>query len=148
MVCVCGRWGGRGGANACAYAHVPSLSVTQATQCWLVCINFLCVPFKEIPRLTQDSKQLTHKCWPGHLKIVVLRSLRVQAWKHRFYAKIVKVNRSSAKRFASRSEDQGTNPAFLRGSSPVTWKLVMLWLPCQAPGVLGCGQGPAGPIRV
>ena len=47
---------------------------------------------------------------------------------------------------------QGLNPAwagFFRGRViPVTLKLALQWLPCQAPGVIGSALGLVGPVSV
>ena len=47
----------------------------------------------------------------------------------------------------------GSNPAcagiFFRGRViPVTSKLALQWLPCQAPGVIGSALGLVGPVSV
>ena len=54
---------------------------------------------------------------------------------------------------ASRTEDPGVRiplaAGFFRGRvTPVTSKLALQWLPCQAPGVLGSALGLVGPVSV
>ena len=53
---------------------------------------------------------------------------------------------------ASRAEIQGLNPAynriFLGQVIPVTSKLALQWLPCQAPGVIGSAQELVGLVSV
>ena len=54
---------------------------------------------------------------------------------------------------ASRAEDPGFEyplaPGFFRGRViPVTQKLALQWLPCQAPGVIGSALGLVGPVSV
>ena len=57
------------------------------------------------------------------------------------------------KAYASRVEDPGFEschaPGFFRGRvKPVTSKLALQWLPCQAPGVIGSVLALAGPVSV
>ena len=54
---------------------------------------------------------------------------------------------------ASRAEDPGFEShlrrGFFRGRViPVTSKLALQWLPCQAPGVIGSALGLVGPMSV
>ena len=54
---------------------------------------------------------------------------------------------------ASRAEDPGFESRlrrdFVRGRViPVTQKLALRWLPCQAPGVIGSALGLVGPVSV
>ena len=54
---------------------------------------------------------------------------------------------------ASRAEDPGFESLlrrdFFRGRViPVTQKLALQWLPCQAPGVIGSALGLVGPVSV
>ena len=54
---------------------------------------------------------------------------------------------------ASRAEGPGFEsrfaPGFFRGRViPVTSKLALQWLPCQAPGVIGSALGLVGPVSV
>ena len=54
---------------------------------------------------------------------------------------------------ASRAEDPGFESRlrrdFFRGRViPVTQKLTLQWLPCQAPGVIGSALGLVGPVSV
>ena len=51
----------------------------------------------------------------------------------------------SGKASASRAEDPGF---FQGGIIPVTQKLALQWLPCQAPGVIGSVLGLAGVVSV
>ena len=59
----------------------------------------------------------------------------------------------SGKASASGAEDPGFEPRlrrdFFRGRIiPVTPKLALQWLPCQAPGVIGSALGLVGPVSV
>ena len=59
----------------------------------------------------------------------------------------------SGKASASRAEDPGFESRlrrdFFRGRViPVTSKLALQWLPCQAPGVIGSALGLVGPVSV
>ena len=59
----------------------------------------------------------------------------------------------SGKASASRAEDPRLliplAPGFFRGRViPVTQKMVLQWLPCQAPGVIGSTLGLVGPVSV
>ena len=53
---------------------------------------------------------------------------------------------------ASKAEDSGSNPAcdeiFPGRVIPVTSKLALQWLPCQAPGIIGSALGLVGPVSV
>ena len=50
---------------------------------------------------------------------------------------------------ASRAEDPGFESRLRRGRViPVTSKLALQWLPCQAPGFIGSALGLAGPVSV
>ena len=51
---------------------------------------------------------------------------------------------------ASRAEDPGFESRdFFQGRViPVTSKLALQWLPCQAPGVIGSARGLVGPLSV
>ena len=54
---------------------------------------------------------------------------------------------------ASRAEDPGVESRLRRDFSgarviPVTSKLALQWLPCQAPGVIGSALGLVGPVSV
>ena len=54
---------------------------------------------------------------------------------------------------ASREANLGSIPAFAVGIFPgrvipVTLKLALQWLPCQAPGVIGSVPGLVGPVSV
>ena len=54
---------------------------------------------------------------------------------------------------ASRAEDPGFESRFRRDFFPgrvipVTQKLALQWLPCQAPGVIGSALGLVGPVSV
>ena len=58
-----------------------------------------------------------------------------------------------AKASASRAEDPGFESRLRRDFSvssdiPVTSKLALQWLPCQAPGVIGSVLGLVGPVSV
>ena len=57
------------------------------------------------------------------------------------------------KAFSSREEDPGFESSLRRDSFrgrviPVTSKLALQWLPCQAPGVKGSALGLVGPVSV
>ena len=59
----------------------------------------------------------------------------------------------SGKASTSRAEDPGSESRmrrdFFRGRViPVTQKLALQWLPCQAPGVIGSVLGLVGPVSV
>ena len=65
---------------------------------------------------------------------------------HRLVGLVVKAS-------ASRAEGPGfesrLNRDFFRGRViPVTLKLALKWLPCQAPGVIGSALGLVGPVSV
>ena len=62
---------------------------------------------------------------------------------HRLVGLVVKAS-------ASRAEDPGFESRFrFRGRViPVTQKLALQWLPCQAPGVIGSALGLVGPVSV
>ena len=51
---------------------------------------------------------------------------------------------------ASRAEDPGSKPAcawiFSGSVIPVTSKLALQWLPCQAPGIIVSALGLVGPV--
>ena len=53
---------------------------------------------------------------------------------------------------ASGAEDPGSNPACNRiipsPIVPVTLKLALQWLPCQAPGIIGSALGLVSPVSV
>ena len=66
--------------------------------------------------------------------------------KNRLVGLVVKASTSRAEdpRFESRLRQD-----FFRGQVvPVTYKLALQWLPCQAPGVIGSVLGLVGPVSV
>ena len=59
------------------------------------------------------------------------------------------VVKASASRVKDLEFDSRLQPDFFRGRViPVTSKLALQWLPCQAPGVLGSVLGLVGPVSV
>ena len=96
---------------------------------------------------TKRGNDVTYKCVPrGQVVISLdLRSPAPFTPEHRLLGLVVKA-------CASRAEDPGSNPAcaeIFRGRViPVTSKLALQWLPCQAPGVIGSALGLVGPVSV
>ena len=90
--------------------------------------------FHELPLPRQPSATMAHFSWRGSGTLDRLVGLVVKA-------------------SAWRAEDPGFESRLRRDNFgarviPVTSKLALQWLPCQAPGVIGSALGLVGPVSV
>ena len=94
--------------------------------------------------MTHDKTNVSKSC--SVFREITQKHFRASPRWHRFDGLVVKAS-------ASRAEDPGFESRLRRDFfrdrvRPVTQKLALQWLPCQAPGVTGSALGLVGPVSV
>ena len=141
-VCVC----------VCVCACVRACVRVCVCVCVCVCVHLsvcqVCTHYLQLVRLYKEAARdfcsKTQRQWfvisPSRVTVTCVTELH--SVKYRLVGLVVR-------RPPRERKIPGSNPGFFRGRViPVTQKLALQWLPCQAPGVIGSALGLVGPVSV